>query len=116
PGRRTSPASAAGAPTWSRSKGAWPGPERAGTLAGPMSPALPRRLPDWAWAGLILLAALAAYAPAWNGAFVWDDDGHVTKPELRSLHGLARIWTEPAATQQYYPVLHTAFWIEHRLW
>src|SRR6185312_10595305 len=58
----------------------------------------------------------ASYAPAWRGAFVWDDDGHVTKPELRSLHGLARIWTEPAATQQYYPILHSAFWIEHRLW
>src|SRR5207248_7296885 len=26
------------------------------------------------------------------------------------------IWTEPGATQQYYPVAHSAFWIEHRLW
>ncbi|HEX3731279.1 MAG TPA: tetratricopeptide repeat protein [Opitutaceae bacterium] len=81
-----------------------------------MSPARPSRLPEWAWPALILAASLASYAPAWRGAFVWDDDGHVTKPELRSLHGLARIWTEPAATQQYYPILHTAFWIEHRLW
>ncbi|MES1166486.1 MAG: tetratricopeptide repeat protein, partial [Pseudomonadota bacterium] len=42
--------------------------------------------------------------------------GHVTRPELRSLAGLARIWTEVGATQQYYPLLHSAFWLEHRLW
>jgi tetratricopeptide (TPR) repeat protein len=35
---------------------------------------------------------------------------------LRSPDGLARIWTEPGATQQYYPVLHSAFWVQHRLW
>lgn len=30
--------------------------------------------------------------------------------------GLRRIWLDPSAAPQYYPVLHTAFWIEHRLW
>ena len=40
----------------------------------------------------------------------------MTKPELRSLHGLWRIWFDLGATQQYYPLLHTAFWIEHGLW
>ena len=62
------------------------------------------------------VAILAAYWPALHAGFVWDDDGHVTRPDLQSLHGLARIWTEPGATQQYYPVLHSAFWAEHRLW
>lgn len=62
------------------------------------------------------LAALAAYWPALRGGFVWDDDGHVTRPELRPLAGLWRIWSEPGATQQYYPVLHSAFWLEHRMW
>jgi hypothetical protein len=47
---------------------------------------------------------------------VWDDDAHVTRPELRSLDGLRRIWFELGATQQYYPLLHSAFWLEHRLW
>jgi len=65
---------------------------------------------------LFLAATLLVYLPALHGGFVWDDDAHVTKPALRSLHGLVRIWTEPGATQQYYPVLHSAFWIEHRLW
>ena len=27
-----------------------------------------------------------------------------------------RIWSELGATQQYYPLLHSAFWLEHRLW
>jgi tetratricopeptide (TPR) repeat protein len=40
----------------------------------------------------------------------------VTRPDLQSLHGLWRIWTAPGATQQYYPLLHSAFWLEHRIW
>jgi hypothetical protein len=47
---------------------------------------------------------------------LWDDSGHVTRSDLRSLHGLWRIWSDPGATQQYYPLLHSAFWLEHRLW
>jgi tetratricopeptide (TPR) repeat protein len=69
----------------------------------------------WAWAG-IYLATLAAYFPALRGGLLWDDDAHVTRPELRSWAGLGRIWSEVGATQQYYPVLHSAFWLEHRLW
>ena len=70
-----------------------------------------------AWRGLALLAlTLAAYWPALLGDFVWDDDAHVTKMALRSLGGLRDIWFEPGATQQYYPLLHSAFWVEARLW
>ena len=66
---------------------------------------------------LLLVATLAAYLPALSAGFIWDDQpGHVTRPELTSLAGLGRIWTEPGATQQYYPLLHSAFWLEHRLW
>jgi len=69
------------------------------------------------WSGLAILAALlVAYAPALHGDFVWDDDGHVTRPELRTVAGLGRIWFDLGATQQYYPLLHSAFWLEHRLW
>jgi tetratricopeptide (TPR) repeat protein len=56
------------------------------------------------------------YWPVVHAGFVWDDDAHVTRPDLRSLRGLGRIWFEPGATQQYYPLLHSAFWLEHRLW
>ena len=64
----------------------------------------------------LLAATLIAYWPALHGALLWDDIGHVTKPELQSLNGLWRIWFDLGATQQYYPLLHTAFWIEHRIW
>lgn len=65
---------------------------------------------------LLLIATLLAYGPSLSGDFLWDDAGHVTNPTLQSWSGLARIWTEPGATQQYYPLLHSAFWLEHHLW
>jgi hypothetical protein len=65
---------------------------------------------------LIVCCTFLAYLPALDGGLLWDDAGHVTRPELRSLHGLWRIWSDLGATQQYYPLLHSAFWIEQKLW
>lgn len=56
------------------------------------------------------------YFPALHGTRLWDDSGHITRPDLQSLHGLWRIWFDVGATQQYYPVLHSAFWVEHHIW
>ena len=47
---------------------------------------------------------------------LWDDDAHITSPNCDRSEGLYRIWFEVGATQQYYPLLHSAFWIEHKLW
>ena len=85
----------------------------------PPRPAPSRNWLDWPapWMGvLIFFATLVAYGPALNGTLLWDDAGHVTRSDLRSLGGLARIWFEIGATQQYYPLLHSAFWFEHRIW
>jgi tetratricopeptide (TPR) repeat protein len=72
---------------------------------------------DWAFGLLLVLAALVVYAPLRRAGFVWDDNDNVTENlPLRSLHGLWRIWTEPGATQQFYPLTHTSFWIEYHLW
>ncbi len=71
---------------------------------------------QWLVAAALLIAVLLAYQPAWYGGIVWDDEAHVTRPELRSWHGLYRIWFEPGATPQYYPLVCSAFWAEHRLW
>jgi len=65
---------------------------------------------------MIFCATLAAYLPAVRGGLLWDDSSHLTKPGLQSFHGLWRIWFELGATQQYYPLLHSAFWLEHRMW
>src|ERR1035438_5412123 len=66
--------------------------------------------------GLLCAADLVAYLPGLRGGLLWDDDAHVTGPELQSLHGLWRIWFDLGATQQYYPLLPSAFWVEHRIW
>src|SRR5213592_2666725 len=59
---------------------------------------------------------MLAYQPAWHGVVLWDDDAHIGGPELRTLDGLRRIWFVPRTTQQYYPLLHTSFWLQQRLW
>jgi tetratricopeptide (TPR) repeat protein len=65
---------------------------------------------------LVLVAAVfLAYQPAWRAGFIWDDDAHVMPPDLRSWHGLWRIWFEVGAVQQYYPLLHTFSWLEFPL-
>src|SRR5881628_867906 len=69
------------------------------------------------WTVALLVGAIfVAYFPAIHGSLVWDDDAHVTRADLRSLHGLWRIWFDLGATQQYYPLLHSAFWLEHHFW
>jgi tetratricopeptide (TPR) repeat protein len=66
---------------------------------------------------VVVAATVAAYMPALKAGFVWDDDSHVTNNQsLRSVDGLRRIWFEPGATPQYYPLTHTTFWVEHHLW
>ena len=71
---------------------------------------------DAAGLALVFVLALIVYAPALQGTFIWEDGFHITTPALRQLDGLWRIWTEPGVTQQYNPLLHSAFWIQHRLW
>lgn len=81
-----------------------------------MRKALAAHRGEWLGVAAVFLSVCVAYGPAIGGGFVWDDDAHVTRAELRPVQGLWRIWSEPGATQQYYPVLHSAFWLEHRLW
>ena len=75
---------------------------------------------DWrsALPGVLLgVLVLIAYWPSLSGQFLWDDDSNVTKrAPLRSLHGLWRIWFAPGATQQYYPLTHTSFWLDYHVW
>lgn len=67
--------------------------------------------------GLLLVAVtFLAYQPAWRGEPVFDDEDHLTPPELQSVSGLARIWTEVGLVSQYYPITHSAFWLQQHLW
>lgn len=65
---------------------------------------------------LVLLAVAAHGRSVWSG-FIWDDEQYVTdNTTLRSLDGLRRIWLEPRSIPQYYPLVHTTFWLEYQLW
>jgi protein O-mannosyl-transferase len=68
------------------------------------------------WIALVVAALFVAYWPALHGSFLWDDDAHVTQPQLRSIQGLSRIWFDLGTTQQYCPLLHSAFWLQWQLW
>src|SRR2546423_1274109 len=70
----------------------------------------------WLFALALIAVTALAYLPAWNGKPIWDDNRHITEPALRSWQGLADIWTQVGATQQYYPLVHSIFWIEQKLW
>ena len=68
-------------------------------------------------AGLLVGLAVVAHLPGFGGAFIWDDDAHVT--ESRAVvdpGGLSAIWFEPGSVPQYYPLTHSSFWLEYRLW
>ena len=70
----------------------------------------------WA-AALLVFLTVAVYSPVVDNGYVWDDDDYVyANPTLTSLDGLGRIWLERGAIPQYYPLVHTTFWIEYRLW
>ncbi|MFC1528398.1 tetratricopeptide repeat protein [Candidatus Latescibacterota bacterium] len=64
---------------------------------------------------LIALLTCTAYIPAMRGGYIWDDDLHVTdNMTLRSFAGLRSIWFEFGAIPQYYPLVHTSFWINYQ--
>ena len=67
------------------------------------------------FAGLVCLT-FAAYAPAINAGYVWDDDSWLTgNPAIADSNGLHTIWTS-VPRMQYYPLLFTSFWLEHKLY
>lgn len=70
-----------------------------------------------AWGGALFAIVVLTYIPALSCGFIWDDDDYVTEnATLRSVDGLRRIWFESGATPQYYPLVHTSYWLEYQLW
>ena len=72
-----------------------------------------RALWDCGWLkGLLLVVAVVcAYQPALQGKFVWDDNSWTTNISglLDNLSGLRRMWCQPTALQQYYPLTGSTF-------
>src|SRR6476469_4039229 len=71
---------------------------------------------DWLFCLILAIVTILAYQPSWHGGLLWDDDNCSTPRELRSLDGLGRIWFQPRATAQYYPLLYQTYWVQQRLW
>ncbi len=69
--------------------------------------------------GLLLFGlTLLAFAPGFNGDFIWDDDITITNNPMVKLplgEGLAYIWFSTHPTD-YYPLTWSSFWLEWRLW
>jgi tetratricopeptide (TPR) repeat protein len=52
-----------------------------------------------------------------RSGYIWDDDSYVyNNATLEAPHALARIWTDRAASPQYYPLVFTTYYIERALW
>jgi len=67
-------------------------------------------------AGLLVLT-FAAYLPVLRAGFIWDDPDYVENNlTLRTAGGLVDIWVHPKMLPQYYPLVHTTYWVEYHLW
>lgn len=65
----------------------------------------------------LLASVLLAYVPALKAGFVWNDDTYLTENQiLNRPDALSLLWTEPKASEQYYPLVFTLFLIEKQLW
>ncbi len=74
-------------------------------------------LPAWLRGAGLALLVLAVYAPTLSNGYVSDDEIYIRGiRELHTLAGLRDIWFRIGAIPQYYPLVHTSFWIEYRLW
>lgn len=80
------------------------------------APVVPSAPINWKMGAWILGATLLAYGPSFGGDFIWNDSDYVTAPQLRSLAGFWDIWFKVGATEQYYPLLHSFFWVQWSLW
>ena len=64
----------------------------------------------------IVAATIVAYVPVLGAGFIWDDNDWVTEnPAVTGGESWGDIWTGNARLQ-YYPLLFSAFRVQHMLW
>ncbi|MCH2100845.1 MAG: hypothetical protein MK209_02865 [Planctomycetes bacterium] len=75
--------------------------------------------PRWKWSYAWLVVALSFLSYVFvlfKGQWIWDDPDYIWRnPNLVEEEGLKNIWADNSATPQYYPIVHTSFWIEYQL-
>ena len=68
-------------------------------------------------ASLLAFLIFTAYFPTFQNFYIWDDDLYLTQNSyLKDFDGLKQIWLDPTAMLQYYPMVITSFWVEHKIW
>jgi Tfp pilus assembly protein PilF len=71
----------------------------------------------WLPAIALFLLTMILYIPSMTNGFIWDDPQYIVdNPALKPTGGLLMIWGEPSSLPQYYPMVHTTFWIESQFW
>ena len=64
----------------------------------------------------IIAFTFVVYCPSLKNGYIWDDDDYLTNNFfIQKTDGLKDIWFS-YKTPQYYPVVFTSFWLEHKLW
>ncbi len=81
----------------------------------PNSPIIEKRGSIYLWALLLIVVTFIVYLPSFGGELLWDDDTYLNPEKLLTLEGLYRIWFT-TDIQQYFPLIHTDFWLEQQLW
>jgi protein O-mannosyl-transferase len=68
-------------------------------------------------AGLLVLLAFASYGTVLTkGGWIWDDGDYViNNATVRQPDQFKRIWTDPQANPQYYPLVYSTFRMEYHL-
>src|SRR5579863_7345755 len=61
----------------------------------------------------LVAMVLALYIQAFSGGFLPDDAINLSSNRtMYSFDGLRQMWFVPSSVQQYYPLVHTMFWVE----
>src|SRR5205823_1669953 len=84
-----------------------------------LAPEMSLRGPWWAWAALLAIIAIVAFAPAMLGTFLPQDDSNVTENLfLRAWAGLRGIWryAHQDFFAQFSPMGYSMLMLEYRVW
>ncbi|HEY4283175.1 MAG TPA: tetratricopeptide repeat protein, partial [Chthoniobacterales bacterium] len=71
----------------------------------------------WSAVAALVVIEMAAYWPALNAGFIWNDDDYLTGNQTSGdLSGLRDIWFKIGRDRFYYPLVQTISWLEYHIW
>ena len=76
---------------------------------------------SWHWADtvgmcIIIFLCIIIYGHSLTNGYIWDDDQYLyDNGWVTHMDGLKDIWFS-YKMPQYYPLVFTSFWLEHKLW